>query len=333
LTLPDPNAPGMESLRVTFDVQTSIMPGPGSVPWYAEISIYNLNEGTANFLLTQGSNSGANPSANSGQQGLQMQQGMEVTLSAGYQSPGRYGIIWDGYVLQPLWDRENQTDLKLTLHCMNWLGLASANSVVKYFPNGYNLWQIIKGIADSSYHQIGVGTVSQTLANTSLPRGKAVFGNPDKYLREIARSSNMQFWLQSKGLLNFGGLSDPKLPINTQNPRVYTPTTGIIGTPQQWSSGNGGSGVNFRVLLDPTVQVTMPATCVKIDNTQIRQQLIQAGVFPGILAQDGTYAIVGARYLGDTRGQNWYTDVNGWTVVGELLGALASGQAVQIGNG
>jgi hypothetical protein len=323
LTLPDPSQPNQESLRVTFDVQTSWW----SAPWYADISIYNLNEQTANFLLSQGTNSTSSGSPTSGTQGLQIAQNMQVTLSAGYQN-GRYGVIWSGPVLQPLWEREGQTDFKLTLHCMNWLSIVGRNDVSQVFAAGANQQQIVQSIAKNSYHPIGVGSISSTLANKTLPRGKVVFGNPKKYLHEISRDNNFQWWIEGNGKLNVAGLNDKSVPISTANPIKYTPTTGIIGTPEQTQYG-----CNFRLLLDPSVNVRVPAITVNIDNTQIRQQLKQAGVYPGLLAQDGTYVVVGARFTGDTRGQNWYTDVTGYNMAAQALAALAAATGVQLGPG
>lgn len=309
-----------EALRITFDVYTSWW----SVPWYADISIYNLNEQTANLLLTQGQNSAtpATQAPNSAAQTVPIKQGMEVILYAGYQNNGKYGVIWDGFVLQPLWIRENQTDFKLTLHCINWFGLIARNSIGMSTQAGVTQQQVVAAIAANSYHPIGTGQITDQLSNKSLPRGKVLFGRPDKYLNEIARDNNMQWWLSQKGLLNFSGLEEG-LSSTFDNAPVYTPTTGIVGTPQQTQDG-----VNFRLLLDPTVEVKKPAMCVKIDQTEIQQLSIQANVRPGFLSQSGTYVVLSARYLGDTRGQDWYTDVTGWlttqekaTMMGQVLGA------------
>ena len=323
ITLPDPANPNQVSLRVVFDVQTSWW----SAPWYADISIYNLNEQTANFLLSQGTNSTLPSTPSSGTQGLQIAQNMNVTLSAGYQN-GRYGVIWDGPVLQPMWERENQTDFKLTLHCMNWLSIVGRNDVNQVFAAGANQGQIVQGIAKNSYHPIGVGSISPSLTGKTLPRGKVIFGNPKKYFEEISRDNNFQWWIQGNGKLNVAGLNDRNVPISTKNPIKYTPTTGIVGTPQQTQYG-----CNFRLLLDPSVSVQVPAITVNIDNTQIRQQLKIAGVYPGLLAQDGTYVVVGARFIGDTRGQPWYTDVTGYNMAAQALAALAANTGIQLGPG
>ena len=187
-----------------------------------------------------------------------------------------------------MWERENQTDFKLTLHCMNWLSIVGRNDVNQVFASGANQGQIVQGIAKNSYHPIGVGSISPSLTGKTLPRGKVIFGNPKKYFEEISRDNNFQWWIQGNGKLNVAGLNDRNVPISTKNPIKYTPTTGIVGTPQQTQYG-----CNFRLLLDSSVSVQVPAITVNIDNTQIRQQLKIAGVVAGLSAQDGTYVVVG----------------------------------------
>jgi hypothetical protein len=327
LTLSD-SAWEPEALRITFDVTTSW----GMKFWSAEICVYNLNEQTANQILSQGANSGASSSPSSSTaQAIPIQQGMEVTLSAGYQAKNQYGVIWDGYVLQAMWERENQTDFKLTLHCLNWLGLLSRNDVnLAFTGNVVTQQQVIAKMAKNSFHPIGVGQVSPSLAGKNLPRGKVVFGNPQKHLWEMARDNNMQVWLGSKGLLNFAGLNDPGIPIANQEAKQYTPTTGIVGTPVQTQKG-----ANFRLLLDPNVGVQVPAMCVAINNAVIRQLQIQPGNLSSlsILSQDGVYVVYAARYVGDSRGNDWYTDVEGWLMAAAKLQSLSQGTGVQIGNG
>jgi hypothetical protein len=317
-----------EALRITFDVQTSWW----STPWYADISIYNLNEATTNQILGAGTQQQSGTNSISGS-GTNVQQNMEVILSAGYQASNTYAVIWDGFVLQPTWERENQTDFKLTLHCMNWLGAVSSNFINKNWNSALvTQQQIVADIAAKAFNSIGTAANNtQTLTNKTLPRGKTEFGNPGKPLMEIMRDNNLQWWLGQKGLLNFTGLSGTaaqQTPIDSSNPLVYTPSSGIVGTPSQTQLG-----IDVRLLLDARVQVKIPCMTIKIDNSSIRQLLYQVGTYPGLLNQDGVYAVIGAHYHGDTRGNNWYVDVTGWYLASAQLAALAAGADVQLNDG
>jgi hypothetical protein len=306
------NSDDEPTLRITFDVQTFL----GPALWTAQISVYNLNEQSAQVLINQGNSSP--PVTNSSSQTVPIEQGMSVALSAGYYGNGaNYGLIWEGYVLQVLWERENQTDFKLTLNCI--LGLdptgMQRNPVIQ--PGvATTQRQLLLQMLAQAYHPIQPGVISESLSQKVLPRGRPLFGSPKKYLSEISRDNNAQWWLGQKGLLN---LSNLNYDLAGQQPALtLTPTTGIIGTPRQTQKG-----VTFRTLMNPNINITNPAMFIKLDQTQYVRLLQQLGDLTsiGILAQSGVYAVVGARYLGDSRGQDWYTDVVGWLTGADKIAA------------
>lgn len=299
-----------EALRVTFDIYQPAF----QVYWYADIVLYNLNQETTQQLLGAG------------------MQNLQVTVSAGYQN-GAYGVIFSGPVFQPLFDRENVTDFKVTLHCIIGLWSDTRNVINKTIAAGAQQTEIVNAIANSAFNPIQVDRLSSKISTNKLPRAKTMFGNPGTYFSDIAADNGMTWWLSQKGL-NIKGLNDPDIPTTpslTYSPPVksnqQTPgaaqtssTNGvIIGTPQQTQYG-----VSFRVLLDPRLQVF---TVVKIDNSQIRILKKQIGEFPALLDQDGTYLVGAVRFIGDTRGNDWYADVDGYTTTiakQNLLAAIAS---------
>lgn len=300
-----------EALRVTFDVYTVAW----QAFWYADIAIYNLDQQTTNKILGSGA-----PVAS---QAPPIKQGMEVIVSAGYQN-GNFGVIWDGFVLQPFWERVDVTDFKITLHCVVGLDLISQNSINKTYAAFTQQEEIVRGIANAAFRKIPVDTISKNLPQTQLPRGKTVFGSPAKYFTQAAEANDMQWWLSSRGL-NMGKPDEDLAEVSRDNIIVYTPDTGIVGTPQQTQYG-----VSFRVLMDPRIVVKKPLMQVKIDNSTIRLQKWQINVLPGILDQDGIYVVAAARYLGDTRGQEWYTEVTGYTAVGGKLAMLQAAMAASL---
>lgn len=315
-----------EALRVTFDIQQRAF----QVFWYADINIYNLDQATTQQLL-----------------GNQMQD-LVVTVSAGYQK-GSYGVIWTGPVFQPLFERENATDFKVTLHCILGLVLERRNYIDKNFAAGITQADMMKQIADSAFVKIPVQKISNNLKKATLPRGKTVFGNPGRYFRQIAEDNNMQWWLGDKGLaMGFPDedlpeqvspeltFSPPLLPTpNTAGQPLSNPANGvIIGTPIQTQYG-----VFFRALLNPNVGVRIPIQKIKIDNALLRKQkllLDPNGTGPAkisLLDQDGEYAVAGARFIGDTRGPSWYVDVDGYATTGDRLQMILAGTKPNVNNG
>jgi hypothetical protein len=293
------------SLRVTFDIQQLAY----NIYWNAEIVVFNPSQDTALELL------GANS------------QQANVVVQAGYKNnaPG-YGMIWSGPVFQAFLDRENVVDLKLTLRCLVGLGDIGRNFISQNFVAGVSQADMISKIARQAFTPFSVKTVSPNINSAPLSRGVTVFGRPSRYIDDIAKNNNAQWWMDKDGL-SVSGASDSDIPTeptvvftppllpaaNSLGTPVVAPQGGIIvGTPQQTAFG-----VSFRALLDSRVQVTKPYTGVKIDNTQLRKQRL--AISPGntpqisILDQDGFYVVAGARFLGDTRGNDWYVDVDGYT--------------------
>lgn len=323
-----------ENLRVRFDIQTRFMRSA----WLANIEIWNPNESVANFLLSQGSTTGgsAPPTVPASTPAQPLQQGMEVALSAGYQTTGQYGVIWDGFVLQPLFDRVNQTDFVVTLHCIIGLDELGRNFLGRVYGGAQlNQMELVQQMAADCYHPISPGFIAPGLAKNTLSRAKVVFGTPSKFFDEIASSNNMSFFLGARGLLNIGDLGAennfPTAPKYTFSGVPDAKADGlIVGTPQQTQFG-----VNCRLLLNPNVVVGNPLMAIRIDNTVIQQLQRSPGQVPeswSILQQDGVYVVVGARYIGDTRGQEWYTDVEGWLTSYDKVAAIAAATGTPLFN-
>lgn len=294
---------------MTFDVY---MPAIQEAYWYADISIYNLDQTTTEQLLTAQS------------------QGMEVILQAGYQN-GVKGTIWWGPIFQAFFERENVMDYKVTLHCLLRLYDTSRDVTSLGTTLAAKMTQsdVVKKIAQLAFTP--VNNLSGKLKSTQLPRGKVLFGNLEQYLSRIAEDNNMQWWVGSRGL-NFGSSSEDivdntKPPISFSPPAFTTHGAGpqpaadagiLIGTPQQTMYG-----VWFQALLDPRIQAEKPLMRVKIDNSQIRFLKLQINQLPPRpLDKDGVYVAQAVRHVGDTRGNEWYTEVDAFSVVGDVLEML-----------
>lgn len=295
------------SLRVTFDIFTMYW----RWYWTADIEIYNLDQSTTDAIL--------NPPPF-------IAQGMTVKVSAGYQN-GNYGLIWSGPVFQPLWERRNVTDFVITLHCILGLDELTRNNISGSYAAQTNQTDLIRQMAAQAFRPIKIadGGLSDKIKDTKLSRGGAFFGNSHKLISQIAEDNNMQWWQNGDGL-RVGKIDDD---VSAEPQITYTPDTGLIGTPQQtqW-------GVQFRTLLDPRAQVQKPAMAVKIDQTSIVVAKKQIGELPGVLDANGIYIVGAVRYLGDTRGPDWYSEITGYTSVGGKLAMLSGlGDAYLNGGG
>jgi hypothetical protein len=291
-----------EALRIVFEIELTVF----SALWTAFIRVYNADTSLTQALITQGAN---------------------VSLSGGYKD-GNNGLLFSGLVIDCQFEKENGVDYVLTLQCMVGADFL-INNFVTYTQGPFSTQrQQIATMAAKARKPFTVDDPQNVLngATTgSLPCPKVGFGSPMKFLQEACRQANTFF------VANAGGITIVELKAKSATPdlifsspiaegdNVTNPdaaiTYSIIGSPQQTQGVS--SGVTFKVLLDSRVQIAVPnPMTVKIDNTVIRQLPLpvnassgQIGI-PAFFSQDGVYAVVGIRHLGDSRGNPWWTEID-----------------------
>ncbi len=300
-----------EALRVTFDVLQSMNTDP---LWYADISVYNLDEQTAQNIAVNGS---------------------WATLKAGFQfGPQMQSIIWAGPIFQVLFTRENVVDQKLTLHCVVFPNV-SPSDMMSFSMNGPIASQ--QDLVAFMVQQTNLPVISpqagtqgavanQRMTATRYPRGNTVFGRVSKYFAQLADSNLLQTWTDgqktyiSEMASNGGGPLTPSLiysppfpPGSTGNSLGLPDGTNqsIIGTPQQFVQG-----VTFTVLLDPRLAVQLPPLLVQLVRTNINlltRTPSPNSELPAPLTANPMFYVAQVRHTGDTRGNDWHTEVTGWS--------------------
>jgi hypothetical protein len=309
-----------EALRFTFDIQQVAW----SEFWHAEIAIYN-----ANGPIPSGPNMGQDL------YNLIIGEGDIVTVCAGYQADypgGTPPAIWTGPVFYTIQDRLDVVDQRLIIHCVLARALTIQNFMNATLPLRATNFSQAKFIAENAKTPININSsqVKSILTSTTqLPRGKSYFGNPHNYLQSIADQNNLLSFFDSH-TWNINDLGKPLgsliatyAPVNPQGGppvRIGNVTLSLIGQPQQTQLG-----VDFRVLLDPNVQIVAPLNQVAVMLQYVRQAPIafpvpQGSTPPRPLANQ--YAVIGVRFTGDTRGNAWYSDITGVSQVQDMLQLL-----------
>ena len=133
-----------------------------------------------------------------------------------------------------------------------------------------------------------------------MPRGKAIFGAARDHLDDWGRSVGMD-WAIRDGQLNC-------IPATETAPGAafeLTPETGLIGMPAQTVDG-----ITLRSLLNPMLRAGQ--------QVHLSHDLIVEGkqdptytappIFYAPTDLDGFYKIYNSRVVGDTRGNDWYSD-------------------------
>lgn len=315
-------------LRFTFDITQFAF----SAFWQAEIAIWN-----ADGPISDGPSVGVNLYQ------AVIQEGDIVTVAAGYQADGQPQAIFTGPIFYTIQDRVDIVDKRLIIHCLLNRVLTTQNFLNSTVPALSTQFTQARLIASESMNKININSSQVQAAISSanpqrganqLPRGKSYFGNPHHYLTALAEQNSLLSWFDGKGW-NLDSLQNPLgsliatyAPVNKYGGPPATVggvTLSLIGQPQQTQLG-----VTFRVLLDPNVQVTAPLPQVAIQKQFIRQAPIAyplpEGQGPPVPIVD-QYAVVGVRFTGDTRGNEWYSEITGIAQIQQAVQLL--GQSMQ----
>ena len=232
-----------------------------------------------------------------------------VILQAGYENS--FGVIFDGTIKQFRRGRVNSTTTYLDILAADGdlaYNYAMINQTVA--AGSTSMQRVDASVGAMGPYGVTKGYVSLNPTGGVLPRGKVLHGMPRALLRQEA-ANNGATWNISNGQVNITPL-DGYLPGEAV---VLTAATGMIGLPEQTNEG-----LRVRSLLNPRIVV---GGRVKIDNQSVNQTIqqnpdaaptaynLRAGG-PQRLAtitDDGIYRVFVAEHEGDTRGQNWYTNI------------------------
>lgn len=259
-----------------------------------------------------------------------------VVLQAGYE--GNYGIIFDGEIKQVRRGRETPTDTYIDITA------AEGDSAYNFSVTAISLAAESTGaqstveavIANMARFNVTKGYVPDNMPNDPLPRGRVIYGMTRDELRSVALNTGTSWSIQD-GKVNF----IPETAYLPGEIPVLSYETGVIGLPEQTQNG-----IRIKVLLNPNLKI---GQAIELDNRSIQQYRYNPS--PIAQAQNmreasqnklndkgeqssgqdfGRYYVMQAEHTGDTRGNDWYTDLVclsvDATVPNEYAGKVALGQ-------
>lgn len=265
----------LSNMQFTFHVQAAVI----GTPKTAFIRVFNLKGDTARRVT---------------------QEGELVILSAGY--GGNFNTIFQGEITQARIGRENGTDTYLDITAADGDQIYNFAVVCFSVKAGSDVIGRLRMLAKAS--DLPEGTIQAPENGAKLSRGAVYFGMARDRLRQECASIGTN-WCINDGKLDViaeGGYKSGEVP-------VITAASGLVGVPEQTDLG-----VSFKCLLNPNLQKDI---LVQIDNSLIRQFgyttsnleiAKQLGAVPPLDA-DGFYKILYVNHYGDTRGNDWYSDV------------------------
>ena len=271
------NGLDLSRLRVSFEITKN----DASTPNSASIKVFNLSDTTANKVRSEFTT---------------------VTLSAGYE--GSSGVIFDGTIRQTRLGRENVVDTYIDISAADGdqaHNFAYVNTTLA--AGATQATQLNAAIAPMSEYGVTPGYIGPTTED-KLPRGKPMYGLSRKYLRQSSKSANSTWSIQDRkvNVIPMTGVLPHKVT-------VLTPSTGLIGTPEQTEGG-----IEIKCLINPDLRVgclvQLPPGVIAEGSTPEPSKTDTTAPKPlSPLAPDGTYRILTVGYSGDTRGNDWYANL------------------------
>ena len=273
----------VSEVRCTFNIpKTQFRQGDK-----ATITLYNLSPDTENKII---------------------QSGQKVIIEAGYNG-SYYGVIFSGYIIQPIRSKENGVDYKLTLICRNTDRFLTFGLINTTLVANQNSRDAIKYAASKATYPVETGSIADT--RITYPRGKVMFGKSADYLDNLAKTANATFYTED-GKVNI--VQAKTIPSN----EIFDlgPKTGLINSPSQ-----NETGIEFTCLLNPLITLN---SLVRVDNEKIAGYEWTQGTAIRGLDTQGIYRVISVTYIGDTRGSEWKCKCKALTQAGTLPSFLAN---------
>jgi hypothetical protein len=282
----------LSPLRITFQTKQA----DKTTPSYVNIRVFNLSDSTSQLIQNEGET---------------------VELQAGYQD-GNYGIIFSGQVIQIKRGRANQTDTYLDI--MAGDGDFGLNQTV--FNQSLKSGWTDKDVLSAAQVALKANGITNgpdaEMSSTSRPRGKVLYGMVRDTLRDTCANQAMTYSVQNGQLTLI-----PLLGFLPGEAVVCNSQTGMIGLPEQTQNG-----IKVRMLLNPQLSI---GSKLQINQASIQLLTQPAGIQesadftsghtpPGVAKGDGTYRIYVIEYKGDTRGNDWYSDITCLSIDPTLAG-------------
>ncbi|WFC66424.1 hypothetical protein EUC41_08910 [Achromobacter denitrificans] len=222
-----------------------------------------------------------------------------VQLQAGY--PGTMSTIFQGDIVQKRSGREDALNTYLDIAAVDGDKAYNFGVINTTLAAGWTYQDMYEAVLKALKPYGIVAGFAPPFPSVKGPRGKPMFGMVRDQLQVLAQALNSSWYVQD-GKLNivplYGYIDGEAI--------VLTAKTGMVGMPQK--NLNGGIGV--RCLLNPAIA---PGRLIQLDNASIQDAAISVDYtainFVPETDADGFYRVLAVNHIGDTRGQEWYSEI------------------------
>ena len=294
----------LSAFHVTFKTEAADLETPNN----AEIRVYGLSRDTISNIILAG-------------------KGLEfggVLLKAGYIN-GNFGTIFTGQIKQYKHGKDSPTSMYLDILAAD--GDVEYNETIINYSLAAGSGATLQAEIDKINSQMLPGTKPAiSLINNTDPlyrpaiRGKVAFGMGRLRLRDIAKTIGSS-WSIQQGNLTFIGNNVTGDNIVTE----LTPETGLVGIPEQTNEGIKATCLmNSSLRIGSLVRISIELINSLNYNAKVTNGLpynVRSGSPVNIapLSRGGLYFIFVVEHEGDTRGNNWYTNVVGLAIFDDQM--------------
>jgi hypothetical protein len=276
----DEPAVDLSELRIRFTIDKISIGSPNT----AEIMIYNLSDSTRQKLRTEFD---------------------RVVLEAGYGDD--FGIIFSGQIFN-VFNRREQPEFITEIYASD----GGINYRKSYTNRSYNSGKVVRKIVDDLRKDMNldVGQINADLSAQKL-NGWTFTGDSALAMNQLAKDYNFNWSIQAGKLYVIG--NDRK--IDFKSAFEINAESGMIGSPVLTERG-----IDVRTLLNWQLVPNEEVSVLGLGQG-VNFQALNFANTPDIYPQTqgaGTYIARRLIHTGDTRGQEWYTDIEGYYPPGSI---------------
>lgn len=287
----DGNGIELADLRVKFTIRRGDLQTPNA----ADVRIYNVSAQTAVRLEREFT---------------------QVIIQAGYE--GNFGLIFTGTIKQSKRGRESATDSYIDIVAADGdqaYNFATMSLSLAAGCTPYDQLSAIQiALRDMARGAIQPGYYPE-LSRNGRVRGIVHYGMVRDELRDFAEQNDCLWSIQDGKLTLI-----PRAGYIPGQPVLISPQSGLVGVPEVTQNG-----IEMRILLNPGVRI---GQLVKLDSTinPYRYSLNKDSQADNAALStsntktnaDGLYYVMNADHTGDTRANEWYTDLTCLAVDAEI---------------
>ncbi len=271
---PAGNAIDVSDLRCTFHVAAEIVT---VTPMTCDLFIYNVAPETLRRIDKEFT---------------------RVVIYAGYK--GNFGRIFDGLIYWRRYGKSSPVDTYVHVQAADTPTAINYQMVSTTLAAGYTQQDVHNTLVDAMRANGVKGSEAPNYDPTQAGRGKVLFGLVRDHWRTHGKTNNVTVTVRA-GVVS----ALPTMAYKPGEAVVLTSRTGLIGYPRRTVNG-----VEAQCLLNPAIEV---GRRVKIDQASVQDVALSADYravyfFPDTAA-DGFYKVIYYEHCGDTRGNDWYTDI------------------------